>query len=78
MNIEYAINIPGGSFCVLEDLHVLGSMYVFWIPIIVYESMLCLLALTPAIEAFLEGDAYFTNRKLIRVLLRDSVIYFFV
>jgi hypothetical protein len=43
-----------------------------------FECLLCTLALSRGVQAFIFDRSQFRNGNLISVLLRDSVLYFFV
>ncbi|KAJ2912591.1 hypothetical protein MD484_g7814, partial [Candolleomyces efflorescens] len=71
-----AVTVPTGKFCFA--LNVWDKFYLFWAPMLVFECLLCTLALSRGIQAFIFDRSQFRNGNLIRVLLRDSVLYFFV
>jgi len=69
--------IQGVMFCVPHGTP--DYFYAFWVPMIVFESLLCGLALFRGLQSFLsEGPLFLSGRKLVSVLIRDSVLYFVV
>lgn len=77
--IVIAIPIPGGMFCVPLTAFGDTSIYAFWIPVILYEGFLCVLGLFQGIRIFRSTHLYLPDsQKIVRVLLRDSLIYFSV
>ncbi|KAJ3537705.1 hypothetical protein NMY22_g5485 [Coprinellus aureogranulatus] len=72
-----AITIPNGKFCVPHNVS--DKFYVFWIPMLAFECLLCTLALIRGFQAFVtDGSLFRRGRELIRILLLDSVLYFLV
>ena len=76
-----AIRLPDGtSFCM--PIGILDHFYMFWIPMLIFECLLCGLAIARAVSAFRFGRGGASNwgaaRRLIIVLFRDSVAYFLV
>jgi len=74
-----ALTLPtGGKFCV--PANVPGHFYLFWIPLLAYECLLCALALIRGFQTFKSsGTGLFqSGRHLVAVLVRDSLMYFFV
>jgi len=76
--VASAIRLPtGGMFCV--PLRVSSNFYLFWIPILSFETLLCALALFRGFQTFRSGGTLFlSGRLLVITLIRDSVLYFFV
>ncbi|KAG7448381.1 uncharacterized protein BT62DRAFT_889499 [Guyanagaster necrorhizus] len=73
--VSYAL--PGISICALSGIP--DYFYAFWIPIIVFESMLCGLALFRGYQMFSSDRPLFSSgRHLVSILIRDSVFYFVV
>jgi hypothetical protein len=78
MNILCAVSshpIPNVHFCapgVVPDW-----FFTFWIPILLFESVLCSLALYRGLQTCKASGALFqSGRALVGVLVRDSVFYF--
>ncbi|KAF9473935.1 hypothetical protein BDN70DRAFT_348524 [Pholiota conissans] len=71
------IVIPGGMFCLANNIS--PHFYVFWIPMLSFEFLLCLLAVIRGFQTYRSNGSLFrTGRKLVGILIRDSVVYFFV
>ncbi|TFK22997.1 hypothetical protein FA15DRAFT_670925 [Coprinopsis marcescibilis] len=71
------VSLPNGSFCV--PVGVPDNFYTFWIPMLVFECLLCTLALVRGFQAFrADGSLFRAGRDLVRILIRDSVLYFLV
>jgi hypothetical protein len=69
--------IPGLAVCVANNIP--DYFYAFWIPILAYESLLCGLALFRGFQTFRSSASPFRSGKyLVRILIRDSVLYFLV
>ncbi|KAJ7031688.1 hypothetical protein C8F04DRAFT_1109448 [Mycena alexandri] len=69
--------LPGTTFCV--PFGVPSYFFAFWVPIIVFESLLCGLALFRGFQTFrASGSAFQSGRHLVAILIRDSVLYFLV
>ena len=55
------------------------KFYIFWIPMLAFEFLLCTLALIRGFQAFVsDGSLFRRGRDLVSILLRDSVLYFLV
>lgn len=53
--------------------------FAFWIPILVFESLLCALALLRGFQTFRTDQGIFqSSRYLVRILVRDSIMYFLI
>ncbi|KAF9041546.1 hypothetical protein BJ165DRAFT_1489694, partial [Panaeolus papilionaceus] len=75
--VATALPIPNGKFCVPG--HVSDNFYVFWIPMLAYECLLCGLAFFRGLQTFRSQGSLFQNgRQLVGILIRDSVLYFVV
>lgn len=71
------INVPLGKFCMADGIP--QNFYTFWIPLIAFEAVLCILALIRGLDAVRTGGSLFrAGRLLVRILIRDSVLYFLV
>jgi len=69
--------IPGKYFCI--PLGISPHIYAFWIPILAFESLLCVLALARGIHTVRsERGTFYFRRDLVNILVRDSVLYFLV
>ncbi|KAJ7596503.1 hypothetical protein C8J56DRAFT_917551, partial [Mycena floridula] len=65
------------NFCV--PLGVPSYFFAFWIPILVFETLLCVLALARGFQTFRShGGLFVSGRYLVSILIRDSVLYFLV
>jgi len=73
----HSVQIPGGEFC---DLPIIPDrIYTFWIPKLTFESVLCTLALIRGFQSFkAHGSLFDRSCHLFHILVRDSVLYFFV
>ncbi|PPQ93880.1 hypothetical protein CVT25_013363 [Psilocybe cyanescens] len=72
------IALPRSTFCRITPKDT-PTLFAFWIPVIGFESLLCLLALLAGLHTFMKDDFYFRHSgKLIKILLRDSIAYFIV
>ncbi|CAA7268893.1 unnamed protein product [Cyclocybe aegerita] len=73
-----AIELPrGGKFCVPSGVS--DTFYTFWIPMLAYEFLLCMLALIRGFQTFkTNGSLFQSGRQLVGILVRDSVLYFLV
>ncbi|PPQ93565.1 hypothetical protein CVT25_005557 [Psilocybe cyanescens] len=74
----FSLPVPGYIFCYrTPDEN--STLYVFWIPIIAFEGVLCSLALLPGIHTLLQDQYYFQHSgNLLKIILRDSAVYFLV
>ncbi|KAK0473745.1 hypothetical protein IW261DRAFT_1503180 [Armillaria novae-zelandiae] len=77
-SISPALSIlPGTSICAPSNIP--DYFYAFWIPTIVFESLLCGLALFRGFQTFRsDGLLFSSGRQLVSILIRDSVFYFVV
>lgn len=65
------------STCLPDNIS--HNFYAFWIPILAFETFLCCLALFRGYQTFRSsGTPYQSGKRLVGVLIRDSVVYFFV
>ncbi|PPQ90244.1 hypothetical protein CVT25_013003 [Psilocybe cyanescens] len=70
------VALPRSTFCRITPKDT-STLFAFWIPVIGFESLLCLLALLAGLHTFMQDDFYFRHSgKLIKILLRDSIAYF--
>jgi hypothetical protein len=75
--IAKTINVLHGKFCFADGVP--SHFYTFWIPLIAFETILCGLALIRGFQAVRSGGSLFrAGRLLVRILIRDSVLYFLV
>ncbi|PPQ68733.1 hypothetical protein CVT24_007560 [Panaeolus cyanescens] len=66
-----------GMFCVPSNVP--KNFYTFWIPMLAFECLLCVLALIRGFQTFRSGGSLFqSGRKLVGVLIRDSIFYFLI
>lgn len=76
--------IPGVPFCV--PLNPTSTFYSFWIPILVFETLMCTLALLRGYRSYKEHILRFNASEhatghgslILQILLRDSILYFMV
>lgn len=69
--------IPGIPFCI--PINVPHHLYAFWIPIIAFESLLCGMALYRGLQGITgDGSLFRSGRRLVNILVRDSVLFFLV
>ncbi|KAF5336373.1 hypothetical protein D9611_006713 [Ephemerocybe angulata] len=72
-----AVHVPGGMFCM--PVGISSHFYTLWIPMLLFELLLCTLALARGFSTFVSnGSLIRTGQRLVVVLFRDSVIYFVV
>ncbi|GLB38914.1 hypothetical protein LshimejAT787_0600760 [Lyophyllum shimeji] len=68
---------PNLIFCVPSNIS--HQFFVFWIPMLAFETLMCGLALYKGYETFrTSGSRFRTGRYLVGILIRDSVLYFLV
>jgi len=71
--------IPNGRFCFWESKN-FQYVCILWIPMLVFEAFLCGCAVVKGIKmrkSFGPFSFYESGQRLIVVLFRDSIIYFF-
>lgn len=74
-----ALTLFSFSFCDPLNLNQFTYFYAFWIPIMVCESLLCLLVILKAVHGWKrQSNLLDSGKEIIAVLIRDSVIYFVV
>lgn len=66
--------IPGGQFCVTPLVP--DHFYTFWIPMLVFEFLLCFLAVFRGYGSYSASGTMFNGQRLFDILIRDSLIYF--
>jgi len=73
----YPFKLPiGGTFCLASG--VASNFYMFWIPMLAFECLLCGLALFKGLQTLRSRRSiFYRGRMLIVILLRDSILYFF-
>jgi len=72
-----AFPVPGGKFCVPQGVPT--HFYAFWIPMLSFETLLCILAVVRAVQMYQPSRSLFhSGRQLVAVLVRDSLMYFLV
>ncbi|PPR05320.1 hypothetical protein CVT26_011579, partial [Gymnopilus dilepis] len=75
--LALAVTIPGGKFCV--PFGISPHFYTYWIPMLAFETLLCVLAVFRGFQAFRSNGSLFQRgRQLVGILVRDSLMYFFV
>ena len=69
-----AIQSPlGGMVC--YPSHLTPKFYLFWIPLISFECLLCGLAVFRGLQTLRRNGSF--ARNLMLILIRDAVLYFF-
>ncbi|KAL1741999.1 hypothetical protein HDZ31DRAFT_44223 [Schizophyllum fasciatum] len=71
-----AVMLPGlHTICVPSNVS--SRFYTYWIPFLGFESLLCALALYRGFQTYrMDSSTYTYSRLLIRILIRDSVMYY--
>ncbi|KAF9478558.1 hypothetical protein BDN70DRAFT_859842 [Pholiota conissans] len=73
----YIVLIPGGPACVPHNIS--PHFYAFWIPILSFEFLLCLLAIIRGFQTHkLDGTFFQSSLQIVTILIRDSIMYFLV
>lgn len=73
----HAHAVPGVRFCIPNQIG--DHFFLFWIPVLCFESLLVALALFRGFQGALsDGSLFRSGRALVNVLIRDSVLYFLV
>ncbi|KDR86026.1 hypothetical protein GALMADRAFT_235231 [Galerina marginata CBS 339.88] len=68
--------IINGQFCVSPLIP--PHFYIFWIPMLAFEFLLCSLAVIRAYESYsASSNPVFSGQRLFTILIRDSLVYFF-
>ncbi|KAF7332720.1 hypothetical protein MKEN_00155400 [Mycena kentingensis (nom. inval.)] len=74
--------LPGTSFTFCTPLGIPRYFFVFWVPLICFEVLLCAMALYRGLQTFRihgpNSTLYQSGRHLVSILVRDSVLYFLV
>lgn len=75
--LAHAVVLLGVTVCV--PTHVPKYFYIFWIPILAFETLLCGLAVFRGFQNMRpEPSLYYYGKEIVDVLLRDSVVCFIV
>ncbi|KAJ6471401.1 hypothetical protein C8R45DRAFT_1165087 [Mycena sanguinolenta] len=75
--IGFSHPLPWVTFCVAVGFP--DYFFAFWIPILCFESLLCVLALYQGLRTFrIRATLFQSTKHLMVILIRDSVFYFFV
>lgn len=71
------ITLPsGGTFCLGSNIA--SNFYMFWIPVLAFECLLCGLALFKGLQTLRSRrSVLYRGRLLMVILVRDSILYFF-
>jgi hypothetical protein len=73
----FAHPVPGITFCVAYGIP--SYFYTFWIPMLAFETLLCGLALYRGFQTLMQdGQVFYSGRRLVNILIRDSVLYFLI
>lgn len=72
------MTIPNGVFCVPSNVS--PHFYIFWIPMLAFEALLCSLAVIRGFRTYRSNrtSIFHNGRELVAILIRDSLIYFLV
>ncbi|KDR71717.1 hypothetical protein GALMADRAFT_253439 [Galerina marginata CBS 339.88] len=73
--VATAVDILDGTKFCLTPL-VPPHYYLVWLPMLAFESLLCVLAVTRAYRSYSSSGARFTGQGLFDILIRDSLLYF--
>jgi len=74
---ESVVPIPRGKFCVLGNMP--AKFYTYWIPLLLFDSLLCIMALIRGIQEYkLERSLFHGGQSLFEILIRDSVLFYLV
>lgn len=77
LHVASRIPLTNLSFCNSPDIP--DYFFTFWIPVLIFESLLCALALFRGFQTFKSTGGLFTSgRHLVKVLIRDSIMYFLI
>ena len=72
-----AVKLPLSDSTVCAPFGLPDDFYAFWIPMLISESFLCGLAIYRGFESYRPGDNVVqSGRRIIEILVRDSVSYF--
>ena len=72
--IALAVNSPFGGMLCFAD-HLIPTFYLFWVPLMAFECILLGLAVFKGLQTLRFSGSL--GRKLVTILVRDSVVYFF-
>ncbi|KAF9063489.1 hypothetical protein BDP27DRAFT_1367968 [Rhodocollybia butyracea] len=76
-HLQAQAHLGPGLPCV--PLQIPSYFYTFWIPILAFETLLCILALNRGFQSHRDNGAPFqSGKRIIGVLIRDSVVYYIV
>ena len=67
--------LEGETMCVPTGIEDWNRFWLFWIPILSYESLLFSLALLKGFQCV--GEDLISPRNVLRILISDSILYFF-
>jgi len=72
-----AFPVPGGTFCIVKGVP--RHFYTFWIPMLLFETLLCTLAIIQGVQTYkAQGSLFRRGRQLVGILVRDSLMYFLI
>jgi len=70
-----AISLPMGKVCI--DSNISPGFYTFWIPVLLFDSMLCALAIFGGLRGFTTASSFFRRGlSLVQTLILGSVFYY--
>ncbi|EKM76900.1 hypothetical protein AGABI1DRAFT_93821 [Agaricus bisporus var. burnettii JB137-S8] len=65
------------AFCVPQNIS--PNFFLFWVPLLVFESLLCGMAVYKGYQSFKAGATMLhSGSRLLSILIRDSVLYFII
>ncbi|KDR67029.1 hypothetical protein GALMADRAFT_232246 [Galerina marginata CBS 339.88] len=71
------MSFAGQDSCVSSSEN--PRIYVFYTPLMVFDGVLCILALVRGVqEAKMKGSVFHRGQSLMEILVRDSILYFLV
>ncbi|PPQ95179.1 LOW QUALITY PROTEIN: hypothetical protein CVT25_013078 [Psilocybe cyanescens] len=78
LRLMQTVEIPGGTYCIsLEGTF--RPFARFWIPPLLFESLLCMMAIYRAVKESTSGTSVsllIRGQSLMRIMIRDSIMYF--
>lgn len=72
----FLIDIPQLNMTICYPAGLTSLIRTFWIPILVFETLLCSLVLLRGYQSSNSGDLKTSGNRLMHILIRDSVIYY--
>ncbi|TFK63432.1 hypothetical protein BDN72DRAFT_321713 [Pluteus cervinus] len=70
---------PGAGIVFCTPTGLSHSFWTFWVPLLGFETFLCIMALFRGFQTFKkDGSLFQSGRHLVRILIRDSVLFYLV